>query len=114
MKTIVYLFNNINNDTFLLSIVFLLMSHMYVNLTRLILWYFFGLNQIQYYFVWQVELQLFNLQQKKEGNRMMKFIFFNSSICFFIEFISFKYVKNSPSYIVDDLSLYIPKGKKQQ
>ena len=37
MKTIVYLFNNINNDTFLLSIVFLLMSHMYVNLTRLIL-----------------------------------------------------------------------------
>ena len=44
MKTIVYLFNNINNDTFL--------------------------------FVWQVELQLFNLQQKKEGNRMMKFIFF--------------------------------------
>ncbi len=56
--------------------------------------------------------RLNEIQQKKEENSNDEIPILNLQAGFLIDHISFKYVKHSPSYVIDDLSLYIPKGKK--
>ena len=56
--------------------------------------------------------RLNEIQQKKEENSNDEIPILTLQSGFFIDHISFKYVKNSPSYVIEDLSLYIPKGKK--
>ena len=56
--------------------------------------------------------RLNEIQQKKEENSDDKFPILSSQSGFSIDHISFKYVNHSPFYVIDDLSLYIPKGKK--
>lgn len=59
-----------------------------------------------------ISLQRLNeIQQKKEENSNDKISIATLQSGFTIEHISFKYVKHSTSYVIDDLSLYIPKRK---
>ena len=55
--------------------------------------------------------RLNEIQQKREENSDDKISISTLQSGFSIEHASFKYIKHSPSYVIDDLSLYIPKGK---
>lgn len=55
--------------------------------------------------------RLNEIQQRKEENSDEKISISTLQSGFSIEHISFKYVKHSPSYVIDNLSLFIPKEK---
>ena len=55
--------------------------------------------------------RLNEIQQKKEENNDTKISISTLQSGFSIEHISFKYMKHSPTYIINDVSLHIPKGK---